>query len=151
MSCARVPGADRAATTADVLGPPGFGDVREMHARRGVGSVSRLPSGRGIPLSPVVPGRIMREYEGSLAPWEGRALAPRQVKQPRCSERLLRHMAENGRYCVESGRPLKNFSGLTVDGGAYHAHCWERTRQARSTVSSRDQARSSAFKRGKAT
>ena len=27
-------------------------------------------------LRPVIPGRILREYEGSVAPWKGRSPAP---------------------------------------------------------------------------
>jgi hypothetical protein len=35
-------------------------------------------------------------------------------------------MAESGKKCVECGRPLEIFSGLTVNGDAYHTHCWDR-------------------------
>jgi hypothetical protein len=33
-------------------------------------------------------------------------------------------MAESGNKCVECGRLLKLFSGLTVNGAMYHNTCW---------------------------
>ena len=35
-------------------------------------------------------------------------------------------MAESGNNCVECGRPVAMFSGITINGAAYHAHCWVR-------------------------
>ena len=34
-------------------------------------------------------------------------------------------MAESGKNCVECGRPLAVFSGITINGAAYHNHCWD--------------------------
>jgi hypothetical protein len=37
-------------------------------------------------------------------------------------------MAESGRNCVECGRPVAMFSGITINGAAYHnQHCWDRS------------------------
>jgi hypothetical protein len=36
-------------------------------------------------------------------------------------------MAESGRNCVECGRPVAMFSGITINGAAYHNHCWDRS------------------------
>jgi hypothetical protein len=33
-------------------------------------------------------------------------------------------MAESGKNCVQCGRPVAVFSGITVNGAAYHSHCW---------------------------
>jgi hypothetical protein len=33
-------------------------------------------------------------------------------------------MAESGRNCVKCGRPIAMFLGITINGTAYHAHCW---------------------------
>jgi hypothetical protein len=34
-------------------------------------------------------------------------------------------MAESGKNCVECGRPIAPmFSEITINGDAYHAHCW---------------------------
>jgi hypothetical protein len=33
-------------------------------------------------------------------------------------------MAESGRICAECGRPVAMFSGITINGARYHAHCW---------------------------
>jgi len=33
-------------------------------------------------------------------------------------------MIESERICVECGRPVAMFSGITINGSAYHAHCW---------------------------
>ena len=38
-----------------------------------------------------------------------------------------RQMAESGRNCVECGRPVAMFSGITINGAAYHNHCWDRS------------------------
>jgi hypothetical protein len=35
-------------------------------------------------------------------------------------------MAESGKTCVECGRPVAMFAGITINGAAYHAHCWDR-------------------------
>lgn len=35
-------------------------------------------------------------------------------------------MAESGKNCVECGRPVAMFSGITVNTAAYHARCWDR-------------------------
>jgi hypothetical protein len=43
-------------------------------------------------------------------------------------------MAESGRNCVECGGPVAMFSGITIDGAAYHTRCWEQMLLARSTV-----------------
>jgi hypothetical protein len=34
-------------------------------------------------------------------------------------------MAESGRNCVQCGRPIAMFLGITINGTAYHAHCWD--------------------------
>ena len=34
-------------------------------------------------------------------------------------------MAESGKNCVECGRPVAMFSGLTINGAADHSHCWD--------------------------
>jgi hypothetical protein len=34
-------------------------------------------------------------------------------------------MAESGRTCVECGHPVALFSGVTINGAAYHNHCWD--------------------------
>jgi hypothetical protein len=53
-------------------------------------------------------------------------------------------MAESLKKCVECGRPLASFSGLTINGNAYHTDCWDNGRrltlQARPVTRS-DQAR----------
>jgi hypothetical protein len=33
-------------------------------------------------------------------------------------------MAESGKTCVECGRPVAMFSGITINGATYHNHCW---------------------------
>lgn len=33
-------------------------------------------------------------------------------------------MAESGKNCVQCGRPVAVFSGITINGAAYHGHCW---------------------------
>jgi hypothetical protein len=33
-------------------------------------------------------------------------------------------MAESGKNCVQCGRPVAMFSGITINGAAYHSHCW---------------------------
>ena len=33
-------------------------------------------------------------------------------------------MIESERICVECGRPVAMFSGITINGARYHAHCW---------------------------
>jgi len=33
-------------------------------------------------------------------------------------------MAESGKNCVQCGRPVAMFSGITINGTAYHNHCW---------------------------
>jgi hypothetical protein len=38
-------------------------------------------------------------------------------------------MAESGKNCVECGRPVAMFSGLTINGAAYHSHCWDTGRR----------------------
>jgi hypothetical protein len=35
-------------------------------------------------------------------------------------------MAESGRKCVECGHLLQMYSGITINGAAYHNHCWDR-------------------------
>ena len=34
-------------------------------------------------------------------------------------------MAASGRKCFECGRAVELFSGLMVNGAAYHARCWD--------------------------
>ena len=38
-------------------------------------------------------------------------------------------MAESGKNCVECGRPVAMLSGLTINGAAYHSHCWDTGRR----------------------
>ena len=38
-------------------------------------------------------------------------------------------MAESGKNCVECGRPMALFSGLTINGAAYHTDCWDNGRR----------------------
>jgi hypothetical protein len=38
-------------------------------------------------------------------------------------------MAESGRKCAECGQSLALFSGLTINGAAYHNHCWDTGRR----------------------
>ena len=35
-------------------------------------------------------------------------------------------MAVSATKCVECGRPLELSSGMTINGAAYHDHCWDR-------------------------
>ena len=35
-------------------------------------------------------------------------------------------MAESGRKCVWCGQPLEAYPGITINGAAYHDHCWDR-------------------------
>jgi hypothetical protein len=35
-------------------------------------------------------------------------------------------MAESGRTCVKCGHPVAIFSGITINGAAFHNHCWDR-------------------------
>jgi hypothetical protein len=60
-------------------------------------------------------------------------------------------MAESGKKCVECGRPMALFSGLTINGAAYHTDCWDNGRrlipQARPATGS-DQARPSEVGQG---
>jgi hypothetical protein len=37
-------------------------------------------------------------------------------------------MAESGKTCVQCGRPVAVFSGITINGAAYHSHCWDYAR-----------------------
>jgi hypothetical protein len=30
------------------------------------------------------------------------------------------------RNCVECGHPLQMYSGVTINGAAYHDHCWDK-------------------------
>jgi hypothetical protein len=53
-------------------------------------------------------------------------------------------MAESGRNCAECGRALKLFSGLTMNGDAYHDFCWEMRRLGRSEDPARGQTKSAA-------
>jgi hypothetical protein len=56
-------------------------------------------------------------------------------------------MAESGKNCVECGRPLAVFSGITINGAAYHNHCWDIGRRIvpkAPAASGPDEARSSA-------
>jgi hypothetical protein len=34
-------------------------------------------------------------------------------------------MAESARMCAECGRPLVLFSGVTINGAAFHNQCWD--------------------------
>jgi hypothetical protein len=38
-------------------------------------------------------------------------------------------MAESGKNCVECGRPVAMFSGITINDAAYHSHCWDTGRR----------------------
>ena len=38
-------------------------------------------------------------------------------------------MAESRRNCVECGRPVAMFSGITINGAAYHNKCWDTGRR----------------------
>jgi len=38
-------------------------------------------------------------------------------------------MAESGRKCAECGRPMTLFSGITINGAAYHTDCWDTGRR----------------------
>jgi hypothetical protein len=35
-------------------------------------------------------------------------------------------MPESARNCGECGGPVTMFSGITINGAAYHNHCWDR-------------------------
>ena len=54
-------------------------------------------------------------------------------------------MAESGKNCVECGRPVAMFSGITITGAAYHSHCWDRGESVPKArpAPGRDQARPS--------
>ena len=38
-------------------------------------------------------------------------------------------MAESGKNCVECGRPMALFSGITINGAAFHNPCWDNGRR----------------------
>ena len=38
-------------------------------------------------------------------------------------------MAESGKTCVECGRPVAMFSGIAINGAAYHGRCWDTGRR----------------------
>jgi hypothetical protein len=33
-------------------------------------------------------------------------------------------MADSARICVQCGQPVAKFSGITINGAAYHPRCW---------------------------
>jgi len=54
-------------------------------------------------------------------------------------------MAESGKTCVECGRPVAMYSGITINGAAYHNHCWDIGRRVvpNAPATGPDEARSS--------
>ena len=42
-------------------------------------------------------------------------------------------MADSGKNCLECGRPVAMFSGITIKGAAYHAYCWHLPKARRAT------------------
>jgi hypothetical protein len=57
-------------------------------------------------------------------------------------------MTESGKNCVECGRPVAMFSGITINGAAYHNHCWDNGRRIvpkAPLATGPDEARSSGY------
>ena len=85
---------------------------------------------RGNPANPR-PGTSTSKGVGSTTPSERATRRPLGVSLVPCrwarrsdESREGRHMAESGKNCVQCARPVAIFSGITINGVAYHAHCW---------------------------